>query len=104
MYIAEMSDIEDLQLKLDSILCKQNIDKLIELCSHFAVKDPVDGKSRSKLLRISRNTVEDTFSTANDYFDGDILLHDAISKIRGTPPSVRTVWRRTCSTNGNVNS
>ena len=81
-----MSHIEDLQFELDSLLCKQSIDKLVELCSHFAVKDPVDGKSRSELVRIIRNTVEDTFSTANDEFDGDIFLLDAISKIKGTPP------------------
>ena len=44
------------------------------------MKDPVDGKSRSELVRIIRHTVEDTFSMANGDFDGNI---------RGTPSPLK---------------
>ena len=81
-----MSQIEDLQLELDSLICKQSIDKLVELCGYFEVKDPIDGKSRSELVKIIRNDVENTLSTADDNFDVHIFLRDAISKVNGTPP------------------
>ena len=53
-----MSQIEDLQLELDSLLCKQSTETLVELCGYVEVKDSVDGKSRSELVRIIRNDVE----------------------------------------------
>ena len=81
-----MSQIEDLQLELDSLICKQSIEKLLELCGYLEVKDPIDGKSRSELVKIIRNDVENTLSTADDNFDVHIFLLDAISKINGTPP------------------
>ena len=81
-----MSQIEDLQLELDSLLCKQSTETLVELCGYFEVKDSVDGKSRCELVRLLGNDVENTLTTADDNFDGDIFLHDAISKIKGTPP------------------
>ena len=81
-----MSQIEDLQLEFDSLICKQSIDKLVELCRYFDVKDPVDGKSRSELVKIIRNDVESTLSTAYGNFDMHIFLRDAISEINGTPP------------------
>ena len=81
-----MSQIEDLQLELDSLLCKQSTEALVELCGYFEVKNSVDGKSRSELVRLIRNDVENTLATADDNFDGDIFLRDAISKIKGTPP------------------
>ena len=81
-----MSQIEDLQLELDSLICKQSVGKLLELCGYFEVKDPVDGKSRSELVKIIRNDVENTLSTEDDNVDVHIFLRDAISKINGTPP------------------
>ena len=86
-----MSQIKDLQLELDSLICKQAIDKLVELYGYFEVKDPVDDKSRSELVKIIRNYVENTLSTADDIFDVHILLRDAISKINSTPPPARTI-------------
>ena len=61
-----MSQIEDLQLELDSLICRQSIEKLLELCCYLEVKDPIDGKSRSELVKIIRNDVENTLSTADD--------------------------------------
>ena len=86
-----MSQIEDLQLELDSLLCKQSIDKLVELCGYFEVKDPVDDESRSELLKIIINDVENTLSTAGDNFDLEIFLFDAVYGIYGTPPPARTI-------------
>ena len=81
-----MSQIEDLQLELDSLICKQSVEKLLELCGYLEVKDPIDGKSRSELVKIIRNAVENTLSTADDNFDVHIFLRDAISKVNGTLP------------------
>jgi len=50
-----MSQTEDLQLELDSLICKQSVEKLLELCGYLEVKDPIDGKSRSELVKIIRN-------------------------------------------------
>ena len=83
-----MSQIKDLQLEHDSLLCKQSIDKVVELCGYFEVEGPVDKKSRSELVKIIRKDVENTGSMANDYFDVDIFLQDAISKIKGTSPFI----------------
>ena len=82
-----MSQIEDLQLELNSLLRKQSTETLVELCGYFEVKDSVDGKGRSELVRLIRNDVENTLATADENFDGEIFfLRDAISKIKGTTP------------------
>ena len=81
-----MSQIEDVQLELDSLLCKQSTETLVEICGYFEAKNSADGKRRPELVRIIRNDVENTLAMADDNFDGGIFLRDAIAMIEGTPP------------------
>ena len=49
-----MSDTDDLQLELDALLCKQNVEQLLELAVYFDVEEAVEGRSRCQLVRIIR--------------------------------------------------
>ena len=80
-----MSEIEDLQLEFDSLLCQQSVEKLSEICVYLKVEELVDGKSRSQLVKIIRNVVDNVLLDPKDV-DVDIFLRDAISKLTGTPP------------------
>ena len=55
--------------------------------SCFLLLDLVNGKSRSQLVKIIRNVVDNVLLDPKDV-DLDIFLRDAISKLKGTPPQL----------------
>ena len=73
-----------LQLELDALLCKQNVEQLLELAVYFDVEEAVEGRSRCQLVRIIRNAVKETLSHPKEDFNVTIFLNDAISKVKGT--------------------
>ena len=62
-----------------------SIEKLSEISVYLKVEELVDGKSRSQLVKIVRNVVDNILLDPKDV-DVDIFLRDAISKLKGTPP------------------
>ena len=85
MYIiVRISDTDDLQLELDALLCKQNVEQLLELAVYFDIEEAVEGRSRCQLVRIIRNAVEEALSHPKEDFNVTIFLNDAISKVKGT--------------------
>ena len=79
-----MSEIEDLQLELDALLCHQSIEKLLELSILLKVEESSEDKSRSQLVKIIRNTIEEAISNPTEDFNMDTVLHDTISNIKGS--------------------
>ena len=53
-----MSEIEELQLELDALLCKQSLEKLLDLSVYFEVEETVEDRSRSQLVKLIRNAIE----------------------------------------------
>ena len=55
-----MAEIEEIQIELESTLCSQTTEKLIELSNYFKLEVSTDiNKSKLKLLKSIRNYVED---------------------------------------------
>ena len=53
-----MSEIEELQLELDALLCKQSLEKLLDLSVYFEVEETVEDRSRSQLVKLIRIAIE----------------------------------------------
>ena len=86
--LLEMSEIEDLQLELDALLCHQSIEKLLELSILLKVKESIEDKSRSQLVKIIRNAIEEAISNPTEDFNVDTFLRDTISNVKGSPSSL----------------
>ena len=53
-----MSDLEQYLIELDSLLCKQTSEKLIELIAHLKMTTSTEGKSKLKLITRSARTMK----------------------------------------------
>ena len=49
-----MADLEQRLIELDSLLCKQTSEKLIELIAHLKMTTSTEGKSKLKLITAIR--------------------------------------------------
>ena len=83
-----MSEIEDLQVELDALLCHQSIEKLLERSILLKVKESIQDKSRSQLIKIIRNAIEDAISNPTEDFNVDTFLRDTMSNVKGSPSSL----------------
>ena len=84
-----MADLEQYLIELDSLLCKQASEKLIELIEHLKMTTPTAGKSKLKLITAIRAHNEETCEgdmepgvTPADY------VQDQIAFLTGDPPSL----------------
>ena len=69
--LLEKSDIEDLQLELNALLCNQSIEKLLELSILLKVKESTEG------------------------FNVETFLHDTISNVKGSPSPLHKSEKQT---------
>ena len=85
-----MAEIEEIQVELESTLCSQTTEKLIELSNYFKIEVSRDiNKSKLKLLKSIRNYVEDRLKkerTEDEISSGALsreeFLKDAIAFLR----------------------
>ena len=80
-----MSDIESLQLELDSLVCQQTVPKLAEFITYLNLSVDVAGKSRRELVKAISIAIENTVLEPGDV-DLDIYLRDAIAYLTCTVP------------------
>ena len=45
-----MAELEPLLVNLDSLMCQQTLERLLELCKHLKITTPATGKSKLKLI------------------------------------------------------
>ena len=88
-----MAEIEEIQVELESTLCSQTTEKLIELSNYFKIEVSADLKSKLKLLKLIRNYLEDRLKkepTEDEVSSGALsreeFLKDAIASLVGQPP------------------
>ena len=80
-----MSDIESLQLEVDSLVCQQTVPKLAEFITYLNLSVDVACKSRRELVKAFRIAIESTVLEPGD-LDFDIYLRDAIAYLTATVP------------------
>ena len=94
-----MAEIEEIQVELESTLCSQTTEKLIELSNYFKLEVSTDiNKSKLKLLKSIRNYVEDRLKkepTEDEISSGALpreeFLKDAIAFLVGQPPPLEKI-------------
>ena len=50
--------VETLQLQFESLICKQELAQLVDICKYLKIEESVDDKTALQIVRIIRNFVE----------------------------------------------
>ena len=76
-----MAELEPLLINLDSLMCQQTFERLLELHKHLKITTPATGKSKLKLIDMIRAHNEEklegeieTGLTPEEYLHGQIAL------------------------------
>ena len=80
-----MSQIDNLELELDSLLNQQTGEQLSELFTHLEIAGSVEGKTKLQIIKLLRSHVEKLISKPGEV-DLEVYLRDAISYLNKIPP------------------
>ena len=84
-----MADLEQYLIELDSLLCKQTSEKLIELMAHLKMTTSTEGKSKFKLITAIRAHNEEACEGEMDQGVTPVdYVQDQIAFLTGDPPSL----------------
>ena len=84
-----MADLEQYLIELDSLLCKQTSEKLIELMTHLKMTTSTEGKSKLKLITAIRAHNEEACEGEMDQGVTPVdYVQDQIAFLTGDPPSL----------------
>ena len=89
-----MSELENLQLELDSLICQQTVSKLIDLIAHLQFNLNVEGKSRLELVKLIRTAIDDVVVDPGN-IDLDIYLRDALAFLTSSAPPLEKTAEET---------
>ena len=82
-----MADIELLELEVESLLCKQTLEKLTELAKNIGVKDDISKFSKLRVIKEIRKIVEETISNPETVeVELDKYLSDILTFLTTKPP------------------
>ena len=80
-----MSEIDDLELELDSLLNQRTGEQLSQLFTYLKIAGSVEGKTKLQIIKLIRIHVEKLISEPGEV-DLDVYLRDTISYLNKTPP------------------
>ena len=89
-----MSELENLQLELDSLICQQTVSKLIDLIAHLQFNVNVEGKSRLELVKLIRTAIDNVVVDPGN-IDLDIYLRDALAFLTSSAPPLEKTTEET---------
>ena len=83
-----MAETEEIQLEFESALCAQTVGKLVELSQHFKIEISPEVKSKSQIIKLIREHVEDVLKKepAAEQMTGLEFLKDAIHFLHDEHP------------------
>ena len=84
-----MDALKQLLIELDDLLCKQTMEKLLELIAHLKVKTSTEGKSKFKLINIIHAHNTEALKAEGGPDGGvtlDEFVQDQIAFISNKPP------------------
>ena len=92
-----MAKLEPLLINLDSLMCQQTLERLLELHKHLKITTPATGKSKLKLIGMIR-----AHNVNEEKLEGEIetrvtpeeYLHDQIALLTDLIPPPLFHWKR----------
>ena len=81
-----MAETEDLQVELESIICIQTIERLIDLAKYFKLEIDPDVKTKLAVIKLLRKDIEETIAKEPGTSRHEQFLEDAASFLTGEPP------------------
>ena len=77
--------VETLQLQFESLICKQELAQLVDICKYLKIEESVDDKTALQIVKIIRNFVEKVVASPGD-IDVEVFLGDAVAYVTGSAP------------------
>ena len=81
-----MAETEDLQVELESIICLQKIERLIDLAKYFKLEIDPEVKTKLAVIKLLRKHIEETIAKEPGTLPHEQFLKDAASFLTGEPP------------------
>ena len=81
-----MAEIEDLQVELESIICVQNLARLIDLAKYFKLEIDPEAKTKLAVIKLLRKHIEETIAKEPGTSPHEQFLKDPASFLTGKPP------------------
>ena len=81
-----MAEIEDLQVELESIICVQKLERLIDLAKYFKLEIDPEVKTKLTVIRLLRKHIDETIANEPGISPQEQFLKDAASFLTGEPP------------------
>ena len=79
-----MPEIEDLQVELESMICVQKLERLIDLAKYFKLE--IDPETKLAVIKLLRKHIEETIAKEPGTSPHEQFLKDAASFLTGEPP------------------
>ena len=92
-----MAEIEDLQVELESIICVQKLERLIDLAKYFNLEIDPEVKTKLTVIKLLRKHIEETIANEPGTSPDEQFLKDAVSFF-----DWRTSASRTCRGNREI--
>ena len=81
-----MAEIEDLQVELESIICVQKLERLIDLAKYFKLEIDPEVKTKLTVIKLLRKHIDETIANEPGTSPHEQFLKDAASFLTGEPP------------------
>ena len=81
-----MTEIEDLQVELESIICVQKLERLIDLAKYFKLEIDPEVKTKLTVIKLLRKHIDETIANEPGTSPHEQFLKDAASFLTGEPP------------------
>ena len=81
-----MAEIEDLQVELESIICVQKLERLIDLAKYFQLEIDPEVKTKLTVIKLLRKHINETIANEPGTSPHEQFLKDAASFLTGEPP------------------
>ena len=80
-----MAEIEDLQVELESIICVQKLERLIDLAKYFKLEIDPEVKTKLTVIKLLRKHIDETTANEPGTSPHEQFLKDAASFLTGEP-------------------
>ena len=81
-----MAEIEDLEVELESVICIQKVERLIDLAKYFKLEIDLEVKAKLAVIKLSRKHIVETIVKEPGTSPHEQFLKDAASFLTGEPP------------------
>ena len=81
-----MAETEDLQVELESIICVQKLERLIDLAKYFQLEIEPEVKTKLTVIKLLRKHIEETVANEPGTSPHEQFLKDAVSFLTGELP------------------